>query len=399
MGGNERELGLIDSVARVTMKDRAVILLEAGDIAGAGLPGRGRAEQNRIPVLSEESLAVVVPDGVQHAGAAGLLSIGDKALDVPQRHIEIRPYAIPVVHTGRNPGFHAGMRVGVEPAREALRFGLIVPGDGDHVVGQARDLIGAVHRHIAPEEQPPVQGSEGFVDPRQQVDVDGAEATLLHFLGGLAAAQLEGFVGADVEERARVDFRQLIEPLCDQLDRSRLAGREHRAGGDFGQRSVLLPEEDLVQMTEGFLLRNDGDVIGPRVFDQCFCVRRRQRTAGQSRQRIRGVLHRVLEVGRVDVELVSSKRPDLLLLVGQRGDGSARKVVVHAAPAHRRPVANGRALEDGAGAAATLELDEGLHAVEDARGRVPDDEDFMRAGDENVAFRLHRRVEAHLLAV
>ncbi len=152
-------------------------------------------------------------------------------------------------------------------------------------------------------------------------------------------------------------------------------------------------------MTEGFLLRNDGDVVGARVLDQRLRVCRRQRAARQGWQRIRRVLHGVFEVGRVQIELVCGEGADLLFLVGEGRHGSAREIVVHAAPAHGRPVANGRSLEDRSGAAATFQLDERLHAVEDARGRVPNDESLMRAGNENVAFGLHRRVEGHLFAM
>ena len=82
-----------------------------------------------------------------------------------------------------------------------------------------------------------------------------------------------------------------------------------------------------------------------------------------------GVLHRVLEVGRVDVDLVGGDDADLLLLELERGDGAAGEVVVEAAVLHRRPVADGRCVEDGVGAVSGDELLDRLQGVEDSGSR------------------------------
>ncbi len=54
-------------------------------------------------------------------------------------------------------------------------------------------------------------------------------------------------------------------------------------------------------------------------------------SAGRRHERMAGVLHGVLEVRRVDVDLVSGDGSDELLLEVEGGDGAAGEVVVEAA--------------------------------------------------------------------
>ena len=50
----------------------------------AGLPGGGGAEEDAVPVVVDEGLAVVIPDGVEDAGGVLALAFGDELLDVDE---------------------------------------------------------------------------------------------------------------------------------------------------------------------------------------------------------------------------------------------------------------------------------------------------------------------------
>jgi hypothetical protein len=63
-----------------------------------------------------------------------------------------------------------------------------------------------------------------------------------------------------VKERAGEVFRDLREPTLDEGERTGLAGSDHVAVGGLGQVGVFLILQDVVEMSEGFLLGDDGDV-------------------------------------------------------------------------------------------------------------------------------------------
>src|SRR5690242_5168110 len=95
--------------------------------------------------------------------------------------------------------------------------------------------------------------------------------------------------------------RQFAEPLGDQSHGTGLPGRNHCARWNLSQRCVLLPGQDFVQVTKGLLLRNNGDVIPPRVLHESLRILCGNGTAWKRWQRVRRILHRVLEIWRVDV--------------------------------------------------------------------------------------------------
>ena len=63
--------------------------------------------------------------------------------------------------------------------------------------------------------------------------------------------------------------------------------------------------------------------------------------AGRRGEWIGGVLEVVLEVGRVEIDLVGGEDFKLMLLEGERGEGAAGEIVVLAAILHGGPVADG----------------------------------------------------------
>ena len=71
---------------------------------------------------------------------------------------------------------------------------------------------------------------------------------------GAAHAEIEGFVGADVDEGRGKLLRDLREPILDERQRAVLAGGEHIAVRSFRQILVELVLEHMMQMAEGLLL-------------------------------------------------------------------------------------------------------------------------------------------------
>ena len=126
-----------------------------------------------------------------------------------------------------------------------------------------------------------------------------------------------------------------------------LAGGEDVAVRGLGERGVLLPVEEIVEVAEGLLLGDDGDVVLGGVGDELAGLGLGDGSAGGRHERVAGVLHGVLEVGRVDVDLVGGDGADELLLEVEGGDGAAGEVVVEAAILQGGPVANGGGVEDG----------------------------------------------------
>ena len=208
----------------------------------------------------------------------------------------------PVVDAGGDPGFDAGLGEGRDVACEALG-GVGVYHQATAMVFCLKDCGRDLRRSglpglgdVAPEEDFAVEGGEGGVDFLEEVEVDGAEAAGVDVGFGLAEAEVDGFVGADVEEGAGVVGGELGEHLTDVAERAGLAGSEDGAVGGFGEGAVLLPEEVVVEVAEGFLVGDDGDVIAGGVGGELAGLGGRDAAAGRRGERIRGVLLGLFEV-------------------------------------------------------------------------------------------------------
>ena len=151
------------------------------------LPAGSCAEEHAVPDLIEERLTLVIPHCRDRTFCAHALAVANEALNVAQGYVVVGIDLEPAVDARRDPGFEPRVGEGLDVFVEA-GFGVILPGDGDEVFGQALDLLGVVHRDVAPEEDFLVQRRELVANGEQEVDVDGAEAALLHFVVGLAAA-------------------------------------------------------------------------------------------------------------------------------------------------------------------------------------------------------------------
>jgi len=233
------------------------------------------------------------------------------------------------------------------------------------------------------------------VNLAEEVEIDLSEALLLDAIVSPAPAQLKGFVGADVDPGAGKDFCEFGEPGSDERLRGWIVRGEHCAMRRFAQCGVLLELENLVQMAEGLLLRNDGDVVFCRVGDQFAPLGGCHGSAGKGREGRGGVGKGVFKVGREDVDLVGGEGADLALEKLHAGDGTAGPIVRDAAMGHGGPVADGGNEENGVFAGAADQLLDGLRAVEEAGGGFGDDgETPQTAGHYDVALVLHGGIEA-----
>ena len=117
---------------------------------------------------------------------------------------------------------------------------VILPGDGDHVLGQCLDEVRAVLRDVAPEEETLSHRPQYLLDLLKKAEIYRAESFGTDAIHGLAAAELEGLVGADVNEGAGKERIDLGEHLANELHRLGLARSEHVTVRRFGQRRVQL---------------------------------------------------------------------------------------------------------------------------------------------------------------
>ena len=241
-----------------------------------------------------------------------------------------------------------------------------------------------------------MSGASCVVNLLEEVDIHRPVAFLLNRFVGAACTEIEGFVGADVDEGRGKLLRDLREPILDERECAVLAGREHMAVRSLRQILVELVFEHVVQMAEGLLLGHDGDVILARVGHQLRGLGRRERAAGRRGQRLIGIKQRVLEVGRVDVDLECGEDANLVLLEFERGKRAAREIVVNAAISHCRPVAHRARGQHAGRAGQRQQLLEGLHAVKDACAGGADNGGLVRFDDEDVALRFHHRIEGEV---
>ena len=375
MRGHQFLLGFVDAAGGVAVEDVAEGGLVGCGVALAGLPACCGSEENAEPVLIEEALAVVVPDGGELAGAAEALAGFDEAGDVVERDVAEGIDLPPVGVAGRDPGFDAGVFEGQNVAVVAV-FVPVDPGDGDHVFGDAGDGGGVGGGDVAPEEQAAVQGSEGGVDGGEEVGVDGAEAALVDVGLGAAGAEFEGLVRADVQEGAGEVFGDLGEPALDERLRAGLAGGDDVAVRSLGEVGVFFILEDVVEMAEGLLLGHDHDVQAARRRPAAPAPSARvSELPGGAARGSPEYCERVLEVRRVEIDLVGGEDFELMLLEGEGREGAAGEIVMLRRDTSSQ-ASRGWWRSRASVAPALLEhLLQGLCAVEDACGGVADDRD------------------------
>ena len=169
--------------------------------------------------------------------------------------------------------------------------------------------------------------------------------------------------------RTRKDFGQIGKPTADKRQSARVSGSQHRPVRSFAQRPELFELEQMVQVAEGFLLGNDGDVVLGGISHQFTSLIGGHGAAGKSRHWRGRVSESVLEIGREDVDLVSRQGANLALEKLHIGQGSARPVVGDAAMGHGGPVAQSGFQQHCIFSAAANQLLHGLRAVEYAGGR------------------------------
>ena len=253
-----------------------------------------------------------------------------------------------------------------------------------------------LHRDIAPEQHLAVVGLQQGVDLAQVVEVHRSLALRLDHGLGASLAQFKRLVRPDVQEGPRKRRRQLGKHLADEIQRGRHRRRQHVAVRHLDQVLELLVLQRQVHVAEGLLLRHHGHVVLAGEVHQLARIRRRHRAPRHPHQRQRLVGEGVLEVRRVEVDLVLGEQRHVALHRGQRRHRTAAQVVVHAAPPEARPVHYGHRRRH-----RTLlpfrvkELPQRLDAVKHPRRAVGHHAGLLRRHHQRVAFRLGRGRQRH----
>ena len=255
-----------------------------------------------------------------------------------------------------------------------------------------------IHRHVAPEQIALARALDGRDDIAQETEIHWPNAVALDPLRRLAASELERFIGAEVHVPAREERIDLGEPVADERHRTRLVGGQHMSMRSLAQRRIELVLEHVVQVPERFLLWNDVDVIPSRIRHELGDVRARQRAAWRCDQRMFRERERVLEVRRIDIDLVRRERTHLPLHELQRRNGPTRKIVVESTVSHGRPIADLRHTQARARATSADQLLHRLCTIEHARAGRANDSERIAVGNERVSFGSHRGVEAERCA-
>ena len=217
----------------------------------------------------------------------------------------------------------------------------VIPWHGDHVLGQAGNRVGIGVADIAPEEQAAIERRERIVNLLEEIDIDRSVSLLLRPHRCVRPTPRSKVSSAPMWMKGEGNSCAIcVNQSLMSGSVPRLTGREHIAVRSLRQILVKLVFEHVVQMAEGLLLGHDGDVILARVGDQFRDLRGRERAARRRGQRMIGIEQRVLEIGRVDIDLEGSEDANLVLLEVERGKRAAREIVVDAAISHRRPVAH-----------------------------------------------------------
>src|ERR1019366_10422620 len=131
--------------------------LEGGNGGFAFVPGGFGAEEDPVPVVVGERLAVVVPDSVELASDAELLALESELLNVDEGVIVIWIDAGPVIDAWGDPGLHVGVGERGNPGGVAFGLWVVLPGNGDggflEAVGELFDETRIVHGDVSPEEE------------------------------------------------------------------------------------------------------------------------------------------------------------------------------------------------------------------------------------------------------
>ena len=107
-----------------------------------------------------------------------------------------------------------------------------------------------------------MEGLERGDDLLHETEVDGGAASGVDVGFGLADAEFDGFVCTEMKEGAVwVVCDELGEPAFDEGEGAGLARGEDGSMWGFSEGIVLLVLEDVAQVPEGFLLRDDDDVV------------------------------------------------------------------------------------------------------------------------------------------
>ena len=198
-----------------------------------------------------------------------LLAVANEIPYVHKRAVEVRPDGAPGACSGRDD--HAQAGVGVW-GNNALVTGLriVIPGNSDHVFGKNGQQFGILDRDISPEHELLVIRLHDLENFLQVFEIDAAETLLGRQSLRLSEPKFESFVGPNVEERARKQGSDLAVDLPNEIVAFGIGRSEHVTVGRLGEIGVDFVLQKLMNMSEGLLLGQEGDVVLAGVVDQLF---------------------------------------------------------------------------------------------------------------------------------
>ncbi len=169
--------------------------MELSPVCHAATAPKSTPYQSMLKRPSPSSFQTVVSAPVDPS----LCPSANESLNVPERGLVLRVDLVPVGVAGSDPGFDAVFGEWLDQLVEACLV-RIVPGHGDHVLGQSGDGVRIGVANVAPEEQAAIERRERVVNLLEEGDIDGPVALLRDRVVRAAQAKIEGFVGADVDE-------------------------------------------------------------------------------------------------------------------------------------------------------------------------------------------------------
>ena len=109
------------------MEAFAVRGLEGGDRGLAFVPRGFGAKEDAVPVVVGKSFTIVIPDGVELAGGAELLTLRSELLDIRKALVVVGIDARPVIDTGGDPGLDMSVGKWSDERSEAFRMRVRTP--------------------------------------------------------------------------------------------------------------------------------------------------------------------------------------------------------------------------------------------------------------------------------
>ena len=338
MGLGQQPHGLAEIVSAFTEKHRADAPIEVLNGCGRSVPGTFCRPGIGVPFDGFEGLAIVLPVRINHANGAVLDPVPDEIVDVGDGYIELRQDPAPIAHTGANEELvsRSGER---EDLAVEIGASIVTPDEQDGILGNIREVAWVLQDDVPPHHHAlVVLIPEQVVNAPDVADIHAPHANARRQFSRWSGAQPIGLIAAHVEPRKwqqRADLRIEIiqESVGFVVDRREYIGR-------FTQRRVFGMAQDLPEVAERLLIAKNIEMQWLHIINQCRQLLWSERAVGRADLRMLLERELILHVVGHEVQLEVGGQAGLEFQGVQRGTGTAGQVILEAAPAQRRPVAD-----------------------------------------------------------